>query len=131
MPGPIVAAGATLSVGASNVGFIKSISGPELSVSLIDITALSDTARKFLASPIPNSGKLSLSVFLDPDDVGAVACRTAVGSGAIVACVLTLSDATTASFNAFVESWKMNVGGVDEALSADIELQISGVITWA
>lgn len=131
MAGPIVAAGATLSIATNNVGCIKSISGPELSVSLIDITCLADTARKFLASPIPNSGKLSLSVFLDPDDVGAIAARTAVGTGAKVACVLTLSDATTATFDAYVEAWKMNIGGVDEALSADIDLQISGAITWA
>lgn len=124
----MVAAGATISIGGA-IALVKSISGPELSAALIDVTCLASTAREYLASPIPNSGKVSCSMFYDPAAAGVIAARAAVAAGTEVACVITLSDDTDFTFDAYVENFKINVGGVDEAVTCDIDLQISGAIT--
>ncbi len=137
----IVAAGATVGVGAlvsgalpttfTTIGEVKSISGPEITSSMIDVTHLASTGREYLPSPIPDSGKLSMSMWLKPTDTQHKLLRDSVQAGTKLGFKVTLSGGANSKFIGAVESFKINVGSVDEAVTADVELQITGAITWS
>lgn len=136
----IVAANTKIGVGAlvsgalpstfTNIGELRTFSGPELTAALIDVTHLASTAREFLTSPIPNNGKVSISVFTKTSDTQHKLLRDAVSAGTKYGFQVEFSDGAKFKFIGLVESFKINAGGVDEALTTDIELQITGAITW-
>lgn len=114
---------------AQTVGGIKSYSGFDGSSEEIDTTVLSSTAKEFQVG-LEDFGNISLEVVVDHSDVGQEAMRAAKTAGATRECVLTLSDSTTATFDAFVVTFPQS-GGTSEIDTASVNLRITGAVTWA
>lgn len=115
---------------AQTVGGLKSYSGFDGSSEEIDTTTLASTAKEFQVG-LEDFGNLSLEINVDHSDVGQEAMRAAKTAGATRQCVLTLSDATTATFNAFVVSFNQSTGGSSDVDTATVNLRITGAVTWA
>lgn len=148
MASAIVAAGLTFSVGTKTttgtapnlvdglpssytaIGLVKNFSGPELSTATIDVTHLLSTSREYLTSPIKNNGKCSFSIWLSPNDTQHKQLRTAVGAGTKLGFKCELSDGSSSEFLGFVETFKITSGGVDDAVSCDVEIIITGDVTY-
>jgi hypothetical protein len=114
---------------AQTVGGIKSYSGFDGSAEEIDTTTLASTAKEYQVG-LEDFGNLTLEINVDHSDVGQEAMRAAKTAGATRECVLTLSDSTTATFNAFVVTFPQS-GGTSEVDSASVNLRITGAVTWA
>lgn len=95
----------------------------------IDVTHSQSLAKEFLLG-LQDFGNVSLDCNHLPADPGQVILRTAKGDRAKRQFRLTFSDATTASFLAFVKSNPLN-GGVDAKVGGSFVLRITGSVTFA
>ncbi len=114
---------------AQTVAGIKSYSGFDGSSEEIDVTTLASTAKEFQVG-LEDFGNISVEIVVDHSDVGQEAMRAAKTASATRECVLTLSDSTTATFNAFVVTFPQS-GGTSEIDTASVNLRITGAVTWA
>ena len=113
----------------TSIANVKSFSGFDGAASEIDITNLSSTAKEFKLGLI-DPGHFSMQIDQDNTDAGQAALRAAQISGASKQFKLTLPNAKTATFNAFVKKVDSQ-GGVDAVIKTNAELRITGAITWA
>ncbi|SMP32183.1 phage tail tube protein [Shimia sagamensis] len=77
-----------------------------------------------------NNGTLSPSLALDPGDAGQTAMKTARDSDDNAYFAVTLQDGTVFYLEGLVMSFKPNIGGVDDVVTAttSIEIQPSEII---
>jgi hypothetical protein len=76
-------------------------------------------------------GMFTVAMDQDNSDAGQAACRAAYISGAVKQFVLTLPNANTATFSAFVKRYGI-AGGVDKIVEVpSMDLRITGAVTWA
>jgi predicted secreted protein len=112
------------------VGKLTSIGEVSPDSSEIDVTTL-DSAngyREFIQG-LKDSGEIALAGFHDSADTGQTGMRTAFGTGAVGAAVITFPDNTTVSFNAFVKGHTIGAAEVDGAVGFGATLRITGAIT--
>jgi len=108
---------------------ITDFDGFDGEASEIDVTHSQSTAKEFLLG-LQDFGNVSLDCNHLPADAGQVILRAAKTDRVKRQFRLTFSDASTASFLAFVKSNPLK-GGVDAKLSGAFTLRITGAVTFA
>lgn len=130
----IQAQGTLLKLGAGSppsyttIAEINSFSGPGGSVSVIDVTDLSSSAKEKLAG-LNDNGQLSFECNLIPSNAQHAALREAKENGTVISVKLVFTDtgATEWTFNAIVTGFSVS-GAVDGVVKASVTLEISGEI---
>lgn len=107
----------------------KTVKGFDGKVAKLDATNLSSTAKEYVPGLL-DPGQFTFDVDVDMTDPGQTALRNFLYSAAVVSFKLTLPNGHTATFSAFVESFPWD-GGVDKLLSANVNLMITGPVTYA
>ncbi|WP_197919313.1 hypothetical protein [Thiosulfatihalobacter marinus] len=72
-----------------------------------------------------NNGTLNPALALDPDDAGQTAMKTALESDSNAYFAVTLQDGTIFYFEGLVMSFKPNIGGNDDVVTASASIEIS------
>ena len=105
---------------------INSFSGPGGSVSVIDVTDLSSSAKEKIAG-MNDNGQLSFECNFIPSNTQHVALREAKEAGLTISIKLIFTDAglTEWTFNAIVVGLSVS-GAVDGVVKASVTLEISG-----
>lgn len=121
----------TLKLAGTAVVAVTDISGPGISTTSIDVSTRDAVARKFLPG-MYDPGEVTFSIVYDPDTATHAALTTAQLAGTVLAGVLTLGDATpaTITFSCFITNFSLKTP-MDDAMTADLTLKISGVPVWA
>lgn len=136
MSDAIESQGFTLGIGNSDspltytdVGEVKTFTGFDGSAAEIDITHLASTAKEFLMG-LQDFGGFNVDTNYLSADAGQVLVRAAKASRVLQDFLVTFSDASTATFQAFVLAAPLS-GGVDAAVDGSFQLRISGDVTFA
>jgi len=108
---------------------IATINGPSGSAAVLDVTSLSSTAKEKRMG-LPDEGQITLSGFFVPTNAQHTGLRTDRNAQTLRNFVITFSEASTASFAAYVTNFSTSVG-VDDTTKLDVTLEISGAVTWA
>ena len=108
---------------------VASFTGFDGSAAEIDTTHLQSTAKEFLMG-LQDFGSFTMEANQLPADPGQVLLRAAKASRAIQDIKITFSDASTATFQAYVLSASQS-GGVDAKVDTSFTLRISGDVTFA
>ena len=97
----------------------------------IDVTNLSSTAKEFLLG-LKDEGSVSLSLNLDTTDTMQTGLRGDWDAGTLRNFELDLTDSgpTTISFSAYVQTFPISMA-VDDKISLEVTLRVSGPATWA
>jgi hypothetical protein len=121
--------GAVITYDAVTIDGVTSISGPGGSASVIDISDLNSTAVEKLIG-IADEGQVTLSCLYISADAGQVKCRTQRAARTSAEIVLTLSDASTLTFDAFCLGFSIS-GAVNQAMTLDVTLEVTGAVAFA
>lgn len=111
---------------------VTSVSGPNGTLTVIDVTSHDSTAVERIGG-MPDSGEISF----DFNWVGSDAAQQALEADRVATTVsdytLTLNDHATNksewAFSALVSSFSLNPGGVNDKLSGSCTLSLSGATT--
>jgi hypothetical protein len=128
----IVTYGLTLTVGSAVVS-ITSVTGPSITRDFHDVTDLLSPHMRFLPKR-PDSGELTLELNFNLVDASHAALLATLASAltivmpTISSCVLTYSNGTGFSFNAWVAEFTPK-GTNDDHLTATVRLKIDGAVT--
>jgi len=97
----------------------------------IDVTNLSSSAKEFLLG-LKDEGSISLSLNLDTADTMQTGLRTDWSAQTLRNFQLDLTDSgpTTISFAAYVQTFAISIA-VDDKISLEVNLRVSGAATWA
>lgn len=107
----------------------KTVKGFDGKVAKLDATNLASLAKEYVPGLL-DPGQFTFDVDIDVSDPGQTALRNNLYSAAVVPFKLTLPNGHTATFNAFVETFPWD-GGVDKLLTANVNLMITGPVTYA
>jgi hypothetical protein len=118
----------------TTIGNRVSIGGPASEVNAVDKTNLDSTLREYRPSQIPEAGRLSLSVFYDPNDSTHQILPSRVKTpGTIDDFKLIFNDGmgtpANETFSGFVTKFEKNGMEVDGNLGADVEIQLTTLVT--
>lgn len=118
-------------VGAVLVGNLSAIGAPGPTKSEIDITDFDSTASEFLMG-LPDSGEMTFSGFFNKSNAGqAVLLGDAVGSAATSrAFTITMPGQGAFTLNGFVSRFVPAAGGVQEAVTFDGAVRVTGAVVW-
>jgi predicted secreted protein len=113
----------------NTIAEINSFGGPGGSVSVIDVTDLSSSAKEKIAG-MNDNGQLSFECNFVPSNTQHAALREAKENGTTISVKLIFTDtgATEWTFNAIVTGFSIS-GAVDGVVKASVTLEISGEIT--
>ncbi|MFA5170424.1 MAG: phage tail tube protein [Sulfuriferula sp.] len=121
--------GTATPVAWTKVSNMHDFSGFDGQAAEIDRTNLDSTAKEF-ALGLVDSGQFAVNVDRDLTDAGQLAIDAARVSGALETFKLTLPNAKTATFTGYVKKFSMQ-GGVDALVKSQIDIRISGPVTYA
>ncbi|WP_426196181.1 phage tail tube protein [Massilia sp. DWR3-1-1] len=113
----------------TKINGLTSFDGFDGTADELDVTDLDSTAKEFI-SGIKDEGKFGFEAKTLKADAGQIALRANRTSGAVVGMVLTLPDASVATFNVIVKSMPTS-GGVNAVLKGKIDTRISGPVVWS
>ncbi len=116
---------------AQTILVIRSISGGSGSVDVKDRTGLDATTYKVKAAGLIDSGQVSLEVYHDLSNAGQAALWDAWENRATREMVVTLSDASTLTFDCFISAKDGPNGAVSEDMVTTYTLEISGAVVDA
>lgn len=127
-----VAYGSTLKIGAvgssdsysapsAAVGEITSIAFSGVKQTAIEVTAISDAAKKFKAG-IYDPGTIDIEVNMDADDAGQTILFTAVKDSALRSYLMTFGPPTGSAS-------AISVGGVGVVTDLDVKAAVDGVVS--
>lgn len=113
------------------IGEVVSIEGPGGEATIIDATHLQSTAKEKLIG-LPDEGRVTLNVNLVPGDVGQIQLRNDRLNATKRNYKITLTDspATNLTFAAYCMGFSIS-SGVDDKVSASIQLEVTGAVTWS
>lgn len=97
----IIGFGATLSIATTAVAKLTNITGPALSRAVIDVSNHDDTSYMTYVSGLTDPGEVSIEGMFD-SSAGQDALFSNMEAAAPVEFIITLSDATTLTFDGFV-----------------------------
>ena len=125
--------GVLLSVDGTAVSQRTSLSGPTFSVEPVETTHMDSTAHTYRPSSIPESGEVSGTLWYDPDDASHQALTDLMVTPATAAWVLTFTDgtATTYTFNGVLSSFEPGGMEIENEISADFTIKVTGAVTIA
>ena len=109
---------------------VEGLSGPTGTKPQIEVTALSDTAAKFIAG-LPDYGDVSFSLFWDPAEATHQKLMTSYQtSNSVDDFQITCSDAGAAVivFSGQVTGWKWNLSKVAAGM-VEVTIKVSGNVT--
>lgn len=109
---------------------VRSFSGFDGEAGDIDITNLSSTAKEFDVG-LQDAGGFSFEWHPDYADAGQNAVRAAQTAGTLKTFMLTLPNATTATFAGYVKNAKGVSGGTDAVVEGSVSIKITGSVTFA
>lgn len=113
----------------TNVGNLKTVAGFDGEADEIDTTNLASAAKEYLLG-ITDEGKVTLGLDQKNADTGQAAMRAARAASSLQNFRMQFPDGTTATFSAFVKKFSTTLG-VNQAVKADVDLRISGPVTWS
>jgi hypothetical protein len=113
----------------TKISNVHDFSGFDGQAAEIDRTNLDSTAKEF-ALGLVDSGQFAINVDRDMNDAGQQAVDSARVSGVLETFKLTLPNAKTATFTGYVKKFSMQ-GGVDAVVKSQIDIRISGAVTFA
>jgi hypothetical protein len=113
----------------TGVGNFKTYSGFDGQPTELDVTNMASSAKEIRLGLV-DYGQLSLDFDLDNADSGQTVMLAAYAGGLAKQFKLTLPNAATATFTAYVRKFSSS-GGVDQIVKRNAELRISGPVTWA
>jgi predicted secreted protein len=113
----------------NSIAEINSFSGPGGSVSVIDVTDLSSSAKEKIAG-MNDNGQLSFECNLIPSNTQHAALREAKENGTTISVKIIFTDtgATEWTFNAIVVGFSVS-GAIDGVVKASVTLEVSGEIS--
>lgn len=120
--------GATITVGGTAIGGITEFSRSGADRNFIDVTTLTSASgyREFIPG-LKDGGTLEISGNFLIADPGQIILRA--GSDTVQAVIITLSDATEISFNAFIQPPSED-NPLDDKVGFTASLKITGAITY-
>lgn len=108
---------------------LKSFRGMDGSSTELDVTNLDSEAKEFILG-LSDEGTFSFDIDYDPSSgTGHQLLRNLQSNGFRRAARLTLPDATVAVFDQRIKKFDV-AGGVDQVLRRNVELRITGPVTW-
>lgn len=123
------ALGTVLKINSNTVAGVKSIGGIELSADVLDVTTLSDTARRKIQGLI-DAGEIPVSGFFDPTDTnGQTAVKSAFDSGAVTPFSIVFPNGASWNFNAIISKFKLGDANIDGTIDFEHSLAIDGLPT--
>lgn len=130
--GKIRSFGVTVTVNASTIGGLTEVSIPEVEVTDVDVTTHDSLGGfKEFKGGLKDGGTVTLTGAYDSADAGQTYLRTAANQGGNpVACVVSFSDGSKATFNAFVKGYGVT-NPLDDKVEFTSGLKVSGPITYA
>lgn len=111
------------------VGNFRTFSGFDGQPTELDVTNLSSVAKE-IKTGLVDYGQVSLEFDQDNSDGGQAAMLAAYAASVSKQFKLTLPNGTTATFTAFVRKFSSQ-GGVDQIVRRQVDLRITGSVTWA
>lgn len=132
MATPYIGLGVINNVNATVLALIVNSSPPKRERELVDVTALDSTLQIYLPG-IEKHSMYELSLLRDPDDANQTGLYTLFGSKATVACIITFTDTTPATwtFTGFVSSIEPEQIDHNKPLMWKVVIQRNGAITVA
>lgn len=128
--------GSTLTIGGDAIGKITNISGPDFTKDLKDATSMESTGgyREWIAG-LKDWGRFSFTtlaaVLASADTTNYYdTILTEAAASAAVEIVVTFPNGTTGTFDAHVESFRVN-DPVDDLIQTEVTLKVDGPIVWA
>jgi len=122
----------TISWNGTAIPRITSFNGPGMGTPIINVSDLDDTAVEKISSALFDGGQLSLSLNFEAEDTTHDAMSDDNIAGTSRAVVMTWQNGTNAtntwSCNAFCTQFTPG-GSVGEQLTADVTLDVTGVVT--
>ncbi len=128
----IDAQGTTVEFGSTptEIENVKSFSGFDGEASEIDITDLGSVAKEYRLG-LQDFGNFTIDWNVDLGAAGQDLVRAAAISRAVEPMVITLPDASTASFSVLVKNADRQSGAVDGIVEGGASFRITGAITYA
>lgn len=113
------------------IGEVTKFDGPGGSANEIDATSLDSTAKEWLMG-LQDEGEFTFEANCVPSNAQQAGLRTDRAAATLRNFKLLLTDVgpTTLSFAAYVKEYKIS-GGVDDKITLNVTLRISGAVTWA
>jgi hypothetical protein len=125
--------GTILHFGASGLSQVVEVDGPEATVETKSTVNLSSTKKTYRAL-LPDGGTVSATIQYDPADLTHQALTTAINAWpqAPTSCsvVFNTLNTSTATFSAILVKFKPKGMNEEDNLEAEIELKITGTVTW-
>lgn len=120
--------GSAQGVTYSNVGNFRTFNGLDGQASELDVTNMASQAKEIRLGLV-DFGQVQLECDHNLTDPGQARVQVQYLSGALTQFLLTLPNGNTASFNAFVRKFSLQ-GGVDQIVKRQVDLRITGPVTW-
>lgn len=115
------------------VSQVLDVDGPEATVETKETTNLASTSKSYRAL-LPDGGTVSARIQYDPGDTTHLAFVTSINQWpqTPIACAIVFNTTTTstATFTAILTKFKPTGMNEEDNLEAEIELKITGLITW-
>jgi Lambda phage tail tube protein, TTP len=113
------------------IGEVVTIEGPGGEATIIDATHLQSTAKEKLIG-LPDEGRVTLGVNLVPGDAGQTQMRADRLAATRRNYKITLTDTATTelTFAAYCMGFSISAG-IDDKVSANIQLEVTGAVTYA
>lgn len=122
----------TISWNTTAIPRITSFNGPNMGTPIINVPDLNDTAVEKISSALFDGGQLSMSLNFEADDTTHNAMNDDCIAGTPRAIVLQFQNGTSAtneySCTAFCTQFTPG-GNVGEQLTAEVTLDVTGVVT--
>lgn len=112
----------------TGVSNLRTFSGLDGQASEIDVTNLSSAAKEIRLGLV-DYGQIQLEADHDLTNAGQARLQAQYVAGSLTPFVLALPNGDTASFHAFVRKFSLQ-GGVDQVVRRQIDLRITGPVSW-
>ena len=138
MPTHVPANAATLTLGGTDIGQIKSVKGPNTSRATYDVTPLSATAAKvYGASSVIEGGECTITLMWDSTaSTGNMTVLAAAKASTTASAIVIAADeagtgtlTTILSFSAFVTALSPALE-LDAVITCEVTLKVTGAVTW-
>ena len=126
-----IAQGTKFNWGGTDIPEIDSFTGPGISHEALDVTDLDTVGKDYLPAGVYDMGEVGLELNYDPDNATHVQLLTDLDAETSHNCRVTWPDVSpskTWTFPAFVKSFGPSAS-VDAALTADVTLRLTGIVT--
>jgi hypothetical protein len=112
----------------SNIGNARTLTGFDGSASEIDVTNLGSTAKE-IRQGLVDFGQITFEADHDESDAGQSAFLSAYNSSVLKAFKVNLPNGNTAAFSGYCKKFSASLG-VDQVVKRQLDVRISGAVTW-